>query len=77
MAAVTIHSDFGAQEIKYVTISIVSPSVCCQVMGQDAIIFVFWMLSFRPAMLELSSIISSWIPAEVMALHITYHTFFI
>ena len=58
------------KKIKCVTVSIVSPSMCCKVMGPDAMIFVFWMLSFKPALLELSSIISSWILAEVMALHV-------
>ena len=32
-----------------VTVSIVSPSVCHEVMGLDAMIFVFWRLSFKPA----------------------------
>ena len=41
MAAVTICSDFGAQENKSVTVSIVFPSVCHEVMGPDAMIFVF------------------------------------
>ena len=27
----------------------VSPSICCEVMGTDARILVFWMLSFKPA----------------------------
>ena len=48
MAAVTIYSDFGAQEIKSLTVSIVSPSVCHEVMGPDAMILVFWKLSFKP-----------------------------
>ena len=48
MAAVTICSDFGAQKIKSVTVSIVSPSICHEVMGPDVMIFVFWMLSFKP-----------------------------
>ena len=49
MAPVTIHSDFGAKEkIKSVTVSIVSPSICHEVMGPDPMIFVFWMLSFKP-----------------------------
>ena len=48
MAAVTICSDFGAQENK-VTVSIVSPCICCEVMGPDAMILVFRMLSFKPA----------------------------
>ena len=34
---------------KSATVSIVSPSICHEVMGPDAMIFVFWMLSFKPA----------------------------
>ena len=34
---------------KSVTISTVSPSICHKVMGLDAMIFVFWMLSFKAA----------------------------
>ena len=41
MAAFTICGDFGAQEIKSVTVSIVSPSICHEVMGLDAMIFIF------------------------------------
>ena len=37
------------KKIKSVTGSIVSPSICHEVMGQDAMILVFWMLSFKPA----------------------------
>ena len=40
MAAVTICSDFGAQE-KFVTVSIGFPSICQEVMGLDAMILVF------------------------------------
>ena len=40
-AAVTIHSDFGPQENKVVTVSIVSPSFFHEVMGLDAMILVF------------------------------------
>ena len=32
------------KKIKFVTVSIVSPSICHKVMGLDAMIFVFWML---------------------------------
>ena len=35
-------------KIKSVTVSIVFPSICHQVMGLDAMILVFWMLSFKP-----------------------------
>ena len=34
-------------EIKSVTVPIVSSSICHEVMGPDAMIFVFWMLSFK------------------------------
>ena len=42
MATVTDYSDFEAQEnkIKSVTVSIVSPSICHEVMGPDAMILV-------------------------------------
>ena len=48
MASITICSDFGAQENKVFTVSIVSPSICHEVMGSEAMILVFWMLSFKP-----------------------------
>ena len=41
MAAVTICSDFGAQKNKSDTVSTVSPSISHEVMGPDAMIFVF------------------------------------
>ena len=41
MAAVTIWSDFRAQEIKSVSVSIISPSICHEVMGPDAMVLVF------------------------------------
>ena len=37
------------KKIKSVTVSIVSPSICYEVMGPDAMILVFWRLSFKPA----------------------------
>ena len=47
--AVTICSDFGAQETKSVTVSNVSPSICREEMGLDSMILVFWMLGFKSA----------------------------
>ena len=44
------------KKIKFVTVSIVSPSICHEVMGLDAMVLVFWMLSFKPVFL-LSSFI--------------------
>ena len=35
-------------KIKSATVSTVSPSICSEVMGLDAMILVFWMLSFKP-----------------------------
>ena len=34
------------KKIKSVTVSIVSPSICYEVMGPDAMILVFWMFSW-------------------------------
>ena len=36
------------KKIKSITVSIVSPTICHEVMGPDAMIFVFWMLSYKP-----------------------------
>ena len=36
------------KKIKSATVPTVSPSICHEVMGPDAMIFVFWMLSFKP-----------------------------
>ena len=36
------------KKIKSLTVSMVSPSICHEVMGPDAMILVFWTLSFKP-----------------------------
>ena len=36
------------KKTKSVSVSTVSPSICLEVMGPDAMIFFFWMLSFKP-----------------------------
>ena len=43
-------------KIKSDTVSTVSPSICHEVMGPDAMILIFWMLSFKPTF-SLSSFI--------------------
>ena len=48
MVAVTLHSDLEPKKIKPVTVSIASSSICHEVMGPDAMILVFLMLSFKP-----------------------------
>ena len=47
MAAVTICTDFGAQENKGCQ-CFHCLSICHEVMGPDAMILLFWMLSFKP-----------------------------
>ena len=50
IAAVTICSDLGAKENKICYCFHSSPhSICHEVKGPDAVILVFWMLSFKPA----------------------------
>ena len=41
-------SDYTELKIKSLTVSTVSPSICHEVMGWDAMILVFWLLSFKP-----------------------------
>ena len=41
------------KKIKSITVSTFSPAICHEVMGVDALIFVFWMLSFKPAFFTL------------------------
>ena len=45
-------------KIKSATVSTVSPSICHEVMGPDAMILVFWMLSFKPAFSSSLSLLS-------------------
>ena len=39
------------KKIKSLTVFIISPSIYHEVMGRDAMIFIFWMLSFKPTFL--------------------------
>ena len=41
------------KKIKSVSASTFYPSICHEVMGPDAMIFIFWMLSFKPAFFTL------------------------
>ena len=66
---------------KSVTVSTFSPSVCYEVMGPDAMILVFWMLSFKPA-LSVSSFtfikrfFSSVLPLGLSHLHMWGYWYF-
>ena len=53
------------KKIKSVTVSTFPPSVCHEVMGLDAVIFTFSMLSFKPA----SSLSSSTLTKSLVPLH--------
>jgi len=48
MAAVTIGSDFGLQENKIFQFPLFPSSICHEVIELDAMILVFFMLSFKP-----------------------------
>ena len=50
MSAVTIHSDFRAQEEEICHYLHISPSICHEVTRLDATILVFLMFSFTPAL---------------------------
>ena len=56
------------QKIKSDTVSTVSPSLCHEVMGPDAMIFVFWMLSFKPTFHSHLSLSSRgfWVPLHFL-----------
>ena len=54
------------KKIKSVTISVVSPSICHEVMRLDAMIFAFWMLSFK---LAFSSPLSRLARGSLVLLH--------
>ena len=43
-------------KIKSLTVSTVSPSICHEAMGPDAMILIFWMLTFQPTFLLFSFI---------------------
>ena len=53
MAAVIICSDLELKKIRSVNLSTFSPPLWHAVMGPDAMILVFWMLSFKPAFFTL------------------------
>ena len=46
-------------KINSLTVYTVSPSICHEMMGPDAMILVFWMLSFKPTFFTLKRLFSS------------------
>ena len=60
------------KKIKSVTVSIVSPSICYEVMGLDCMIFVFGKLSFKPAF-SLSSFIKRLFSSSLLSAMGWYH----
>ena len=87
MAAVTICSDFGAQENNSVTVSIVSLSICHEALFPhlfamrqwDGMLWssFFWMLSFKPCFLLLALYLPLKIPHTYQALNWRFGSFFI
>ena len=57
---------------KSVTLSMFSPFICHEVMGLDVMIFIFWVLSFKPAFSLSSFSFISWVPLHFQALN-WYH----
>ena len=71
------------QKIKSIIVSIVSPSICHEVMGHDAMIFVFWVLSLNQlfhSLLLLSSggslVPLCFLPLKLYHLHIWGYWYF-
>ena len=71
------------KKIKSLTVSTVSPSICYEVMGLDAMIFTFWMLHFKPAFplfsftfINTLSISLPFLPLGWFHLHIWGHWYF-
>ena len=60
MAAVTICSDFGVQK-NSLSLFPLSPHLRHEVMGPDAMIFIFWMLTFMPTFLLSSFTFIKWL----------------
>ena len=62
------------KKVKSVTVATFPPSICHEVMGLDAVIFVFWMLSFKPAfsLPSFSSSRGSLVPLHVLSVE-WYH----
>ena len=69
-SAVTLES----KKIKSLIVSIVSPSICHEVMGLETMILVFWMLSFKPAFHSLLSPSSrgSLVPLHFLSLRLCH-----
>ena len=62
------------QKIKSLTVPAVSPSICQEVMWPDAMILVFWMLSFKPAF-SLSSFIRRLFSSSLSAIRMVSSAF--
>ena len=65
------------KKTKSLTVSVVSPSICHEVMGLYAMTFVFWMLSFKPAFSLFSftfikSLFSSSLLSDIMVVSSVY-----
>ena len=65
------------KKIKSVTVSIFTPSICHEVMKPDAMILVFWMLSFKPGFsISSFTIIKNFLPLWWCHRHIWGYRYF-
>ena len=62
------------KKIKFLIVFIVSLSICHEVIGSDAMIFIFWMLSFKPAF-SLSSFTLNSPFCSLVSLHLCWSYF--
>ena len=76
MAAVTITVILEPKKIKSVTASAFSPSVCHEVMRPDAMILIFWTLSFKPVFSYVLKV-SSNLDGNLDYLGVTLYLFFV
>ena len=73
-SAVTIRNDFGAQENKICHYFHFPPSIYHKIRGPDAMIFVFWMLSFNPTF-SLSPFTMLYISSSLSAIRVVSFTY--
>ena len=62
-------------KIKSVTVSTFSPSICHEVLGLDAMILVFWMLSFKPVFQPLTFIKKFFSSSSLSAIKVVSSTY--
>ena len=65
LAAITICNNFGAQKIKSVTVSTVSPSICHEVMGPEGLMLKLKLQYFGHLMRRVDSLVKTLILGKI------------